>query len=97
MKKYIAVLLVVMVFSSGTVFALEELERTEPSAPEMVLDLIILRPAGIAATAAGAGIFIVALPFTLPTGSVGVSARKLVADPFAFTFMRPLGYDTANY
>lgn len=97
MKKFMAVLLVLMVFSSGTAFALDEIERREPSAPEMVLDLFVLRPGGIVATVAGTGIFVVALPFTLPTGSVGVSARKLIADPFAFTFMRPLGYDTADY
>lgn len=97
MKKIIAVLLVFMVFSSGAAFALDEAERKEASGPEIILDVLVLRPGGIVATAAGTGFFIVALPFTLPTGSVKLAARKLIIDPFVFTFMRPVGFDTADY
>ncbi len=41
--------------------------------------------------ALGAGVFIIALPFTLPTGTVGTVADKLVIEPFRFTFQRPIG------
>lgn len=97
MKKMITALLIFMTFAGGAAFAADSLDRKEPSAAEITFDVFILRPIGIAATAAGTGIFIVALPFSLPTGSVKLTARKLVGGPFEFTFMRPLGYDTANY
>jgi len=35
--------------------------------------------------------FIVALPFSLPSGSVEKSGQLLVEDPFQYTFARPLG------
>lgn len=40
----------------------------------MALDLIVTRPAGLVATVVGTTLFVIALPFTLPTGSVGESA-----------------------
>jgi len=98
MKKVIAILLAFMVFSaSGAAFAVEDVDKKEASGPEMILDILVLRPVGIAATAVGTGFFIISLPFSLPTGSVKLAARKLVADPFVFTFMRPVGFDTADY
>jgi hypothetical protein len=54
-------------------------------------DVMILRPAGIFACAAGLVAAAVALPFSLPTGSQGKVMKTLVADPFAYTFARPVG------
>ena len=58
---------------------------------DMVLDLLVLRPLGLLATGVGSAAFVVALPFTLPSGSTGSAACELVGKPFAYTFTRPLG------
>ncbi len=57
----------------------------------IVLDVLLARPLGVASIALGIGIFIIALPFTLPTRTVGAAADRLVAEPFKFTFVRPVG------
>jgi hypothetical protein len=51
-------------------------------------DLLIARPLGIVAAAMGTGIFIVALPFTLPTRSVDKSFDMFVVEPWKFSFVR---------
>ena len=66
--------------------------QKEVSADAMLADVIVLRPFGIAATVLGTAVFVVSLPFTLPTRSVDKAAQKLVVDPAKFTFVRPLGY-----
>ncbi len=58
---------------------------------DMVLDLLVLRPLGLLATGVGSVAFVVALPFTLPSGSAGEASCELVRKPFAYTFSRPLG------
>ncbi len=63
----------------------------KPDGTIIVLDVLLARPLGIASIALGAGVFIIALPFTLPTRTVGTAADKLVAEPFRFTFIRPIG------
>jgi hypothetical protein len=57
----------------------------------IVGDLAFARPVGLAATIIGGAIFIVSLPFSLPSGSVKNTADTLVVEPFRFTFKRPLG------
>ena len=39
----------------------------------------------------GTAVFIVSLPFALTSGSTGDAWTSLIADPFEFTFTRPLG------
>ncbi len=68
----------------------------EPQIPErsggaMVADIFLLRPAGLIATAFGLAAFIISLPFSLPTGTTGTAAQKLIVDPAKYTFVRPLG------
>lgn len=58
---------------------------------DMAVDLVLMRPLGIVATVVGTVGFVVALPFTLPTGTTGDTAREWVAAPFEYTFNRPLG------
>ena len=64
----------------------------EPSGEGMMVDLVVLRPFGLAATALGTAVFIASLPFTLPTLSVKQAAKKLIAEPAKYTFARPLGH-----
>lgn len=66
-------------------------EGTGDKGTDMVLDLLLLRPLGLVATGVGSVAFVVSLPFTLPSGSVGSTACELVKSPLAYTFTRPLG------
>jgi hypothetical protein len=58
---------------------------------DMLIDLIVLRPIGLASTVVGSAVFVLGLPFTIPSGSVGDSACELIKRPAAYTFTRPLG------
>jgi len=62
-----------------------------PSGAEMAVDGLVVRPLGIVSTVLGAATWLVTLPFTLPSGSVGEAGEVLVRDPAQFTFIRPLG------
>ncbi len=54
-------------------------------------DVIILRPAGLIACVAGLAASIIALPFSLPSGSQDKVFKFLIVDPFEYTFKRPVG------
>ena len=69
-----------------------ELQPPQGSRQDMIGDLILQRPFGLANTVVGIGTWIVALPFTVFSGSVGDAGRVLVAEPGTHTFVRPLGY-----
>ena len=68
-----------------------------PKAFSMVGDLIIARPLLIAATAIGAGVFVVSLPFTALGGNVGEAGKALVVEPGKAAFVRCLGCTTSGY
>jgi len=53
-----------------------------------LLDLLIARPAGIGAGIVGTGVFIVTLPFTIPTKSVDKASKLFISNPFHFSFSR---------
>ncbi|MEQ1591789.1 MAG: hypothetical protein ABL892_05305 [Thiobacillaceae bacterium] len=60
-------------------------------ATDMVVDIVVVRPLGLVTTVVGAALTVIALPFTLPSGSVGASAHELIVKPADYTFNRPLG------
>ena len=62
-----------------------------PSGADMVVDLVVMRPLGVLGVVLGCAAFVVALPFTVPSGSVDAAAEKLVRQPIRYTFKRPLG------
>ena len=64
-----------------------------PSGAAMAVDLVVARPLGLVATVLGTVVFVAALPFELLAGNVADPARKLVVEPAAYTFTRPLGED----
>jgi hypothetical protein len=66
-------------------------DRGDVSAEAIIVDGLVLRPAGVVATIVGATVFVVILPFSIPTKSVDKAAQKLVVDPARYTFVRPLG------
>jgi hypothetical protein len=57
----------------------------------IVFDLVVTRPVGLVAMLAGAVGFVVALPISLPSGSVGKTWNALVKEPAKYTFTRELG------
>ena len=60
-------------------------------AGKMAGDALVVRPLGIAATVIGGVIFVVSLPFSAIGGNTKAAYDYLLADPFKFTFNRPLG------
>lgn len=69
----------------------------KPTGLEMFTDMLIVRPAGIIATALGTATFVVALPFTLASGSVADAGETLVVNPAMYTFVRCLGCTKTGY
>jgi hypothetical protein len=62
-----------------------------PSGAAMAADLMVARPLGFAATALGAGVFVIGLPLEALTGSISSAEHRLVTEPAKYTFSRPLG------
>ncbi len=52
---------------------------------------VVVRPLGLAATIIGGAIFVVTLPFSALGGNAKPAYDHLLADPFLYTFNRPLG------
>jgi len=87
MKKTVALLLALMIiFTSSAVFAKEK-----PDAANVIGDMVLLRPLGVCTVVIGTAFFIVSLPIAVISQSTKLTAEVLVADPFKFTFTRPLG------
>lgn len=87
MRKKLFVLLLVfaLIISAVPAFA------NDPTDAEIIPDILLARPLGVAAVVLGSAIFVVALPAALVSRSVGKTAERLVLDPVEFTFVRPLG------
>ncbi len=64
---------------------------------DMTMDVLIVRPAGIAAIVFGSALFIAALPVAISSGSVGATGRALVVTPCRYTFVRPIGDFSAKW
>jgi hypothetical protein len=77
--------------SSGTSENYSAQRQDLPTTGAILGDFIFLRPFCVIATAVGVVGLVASLPISIPSGSVGAVAQKLVAEPFAFTFTRPLG------
>jgi hypothetical protein len=68
------------------------LSPPQGSRQDMIGDLVLQRPFGLATTLVGIGTWIVSLPFTIFSGSTGEAGTTLIVEPAAHTFTRPLGY-----
>ena len=85
---FVAISLVVGSFYT-TGWPEEKWTKDDPIRDEWnMIDLIIARPIGIAAGIFGTGVFLLSLPFTIPTGSVDDAAQMFVVKPFNFSFVR---------
>jgi hypothetical protein len=81
--------LVVVPCASGLAQGLEQDEDIVGG--KMAADALVARPLGLCATVIGGAIFLVSLPFSALGGNTQPAFDYLVADPFKFTFSRPLG------
>lgn len=82
--------LLVMPFGA-TATAQEYFESEDPGGGEMIFDFVVVRPVGIVATALGTVAFVISLPFSALGDNVDVAGQKLVKEPAAYTFTRPIG------
>lgn len=98
MKRFFVIFLAVMTISMtcGPAFA-EGAGRSFPVQQNgvddipIIIDVLILRPVGLAACVVGLAAAVIAMPFALPSNSTDKVYRALIADPFNYTFKRPLG------
>lgn len=67
-----------------------------PSSGAIAMDVLVLRPLSLVGTLLGTAVFVVGLPFEVMAGDVAGPAKRLVAQPAKFTFVRPLG-DTGDH
>lgn len=72
----------------GTIYSTGWTQDTDTNDQYNMLDLLVARPLGVLAAAIGTGIFIVSLPFTLPTRSVDDSFYRFVVEPWKFSYVR---------
>ena len=91
-----AVAAVCMLLTTSLARADQYATDVPPTAEAMAGDALVVRPLGLAATILGTATFIVALPFTLLSGSVGSSAKVLIGEPASYTFSRPIGQSQAR-
>lgn len=93
-KKTLALVMVasLLILSFGSAaMAQEYFEAEEPGGGEMIFDLCVVRPVGLVATAVGAVAFVLSWPFSALGDNTDVASQKLVKEPAAYTFKRPLG------
>jgi len=91
-KALVIIMSTLLVVISMTTPALAQDPRTHISGAGMAFDFVVLRPLGIATTAAGCGFFIVTLPFTVWSEErIKQSGHGFVGEPAYYTFVRPLG------
>ena len=72
-------------------------QTAPPNSSVVAADAIIGRPLGLATTIAGTGVFILTLPFSLPSHSVDTAGWGLVGRPGGWTFVRPLGRNAPEF
>ncbi|MGZ3636023.1 MAG: hypothetical protein ACXWMO_11735 [Syntrophales bacterium] len=83
--------LTVMMVIAISIFVASVPAFGEDRAFDATMDILLVRPVSLAATVVGTAVFIVSLPFSIPSQSVGTTARTLIAEPFNYTFTRPVG------
>lgn len=93
LKRLVGLLTVFVLVVAPCATALaQELEPDDDIvAGKMAADALVVRPLGLCATVIGGAIFLVSLPFSALGGNTQPAFDYLVADPFKFTFSRPLG------
>lgn len=69
-----------------------EKEKDTPAAEVMAVDLLVLKPLGLVATALGCVFYIASLPLTMWSQErMDKTAQRFIVEPATYTFVRPLG------
>jgi len=76
---------------SQDTYKAEETTMPVPTGERAMWDTLVMQPAGLVACLLGLGVSIVALPFAMFTKSEEPMFKALVAEPFSYTFARPVG------
>lgn len=71
--------------------AAEEQLPDDRKGANMAVDVVLARPLGLLSVIGGSVLFVVSLPFTIPSDSMDAAAEELVKKPIDYTFKRPLG------
>lgn len=91
MDKRLQAALLALMLATNSCPALADDTVSGDKGTDMLMDAVVMRPLGLAATVLGAVITVVTLPFTLPTGSADDAAHYMIVEPAEYTFNRPLG------
>ena len=76
---------------TNSALAQEYSRAEESSGGAMIYDLLVVRPIGVVATALGSVFWLVSIPFSASGDNFDTATQKLVKEPAAYTFKRPLG------
>lgn len=93
-KKFLIILVAAALITlplAGTASAQGYNEEEEPSGTAMIADLVVVRPLGIVTTIAGCVLFVLSSPFSAMGDNIDTAKEKLINEPAAYTFKRPLG------
>jgi hypothetical protein len=70
-------------------WAQEKWDKNDPVTHEWnMIDMLVARPLGVVGWIVGSGVFVLSLPFSIPTGGVNDVAQAFVVKPFQFAFGR---------
>ncbi len=75
----------------GAIGAFPACAYDDSSSMVVAADVLVARPACLAATIVGSAVFVVSLPVALLSKSTNKAAKVLVVGPAKATFTRPLG------
>lgn len=93
-KNLISLLLIVFFLLFGVCsqgLSWEKWTKDDPVTDEwIIMDILVARPLGIVAGIVGSGLFVLSLPFSIPTQNVGKMSEILIERPFKFSFTREL-------
>jgi len=87
----VAISCVALMVCSVWATAQDDVPSDDVDSGSMLADLVFVRPFALVGTVLGTAVFLVALPFTLPSRSVEKMGTAFVANPFEYTFNRRLG------
>ena len=92
-----ALITLVISFLALPLYATPPEYRTAHDPVVMMADGVLARPLGLASTIIGSAFFVITLPFTVPSGSVGEAKKQMIEYPAWFTFKRPVGEFEKRY
>jgi hypothetical protein len=91
MKRMVTLLMTFsLVFSFSTLLLAKDDSSGDLSAPEVVGDVLWVRPLGFMQMALGATAFVISLPVTIPLRKTDEAKEFLITHPYYYFVKRPL-------